>query len=119
MGIKNSKKKNASGNFSTKIEILEELEEDNPIISLIMEYRELQKLLSTYIDVIPKMIGKMVGFILNLFKTLLQPVDFLFDPNLQNLPVKTELGKRYETVLLQIKVISFVLLIILRLNYGL
>jgi DNA polymerase-1 len=57
MGIKNPKKKNASGNFSTKIEILEELEEGNPIISLIMEYRELQKLLSTYIDVIPKMVG--------------------------------------------------------------
>lgn len=95
MGIKNPKKKNASGNFSTKIEILEELEEDNPIISLVMEYRELQKLLSTYIDVIPKMVatdGRLHSkFIQNAtttgrFSSL--------DPNLQNLPVKTELGKK-------------------------
>ncbi len=95
MGIKNPKKKNASGNFSTKIEILEELEEDNPIISLVMEYRELQKLLSTYIDVIPKMVatdGRLHSrFIQN--STTTGRFSSL-DPNLQNLPVKTELGKK-------------------------
>jgi DNA polymerase-1 len=59
MGIKSQKKnqakKNASGGFSTKVSILEELEGENPIIKEILAYRELQKLLSTYIDVIPKM----------------------------------------------------------------
>ena len=44
--------------FSTKVSVLEELEEENPIIKEILAYRELQKLLSTYIDVIPKMVGK-------------------------------------------------------------
>src|SRR3989344_916492 len=56
MGMK-SKKKGASGSFSTKVSVLEELEEENPIIKEITAYRELQKLLSTYIDVIPKMAG--------------------------------------------------------------
>jgi DNA polymerase-1 len=95
MGIKNSKKKNASGNFSTKIEILEELEEDNPIISLIMEYRELQKLLSTYIDVIPKMAGSDGRLHSKFIQNATTTGRFSsLDPNLQNLPVKTELGKK-------------------------
>jgi len=55
---KNKAKKNASGAFSTKISVLEELEGENEIIKEIMAYRELQKLLSTYIDVIPKMAGE-------------------------------------------------------------
>lgn len=95
MGIKNPKKKNASGNFSTKIEILEELEEGNPIISLIMEYRELQKLLSTYIDVIPKMAGSDGRLHSKFIQNATTTGRFSsLDPNLQNLPVKTELGKK-------------------------
>lgn len=95
MGIKNPKKKNASGNFSTKIEILEELEEGNPIISLIMEYRELQKLLSTYIDVIPKMVGSDGRLHSKFIQNATTTGRFSsLDPNLQNLPVKTELGKK-------------------------
>ena len=54
---KNKIKKNASGGFSTKVSVLEELAEENEIIKEILAYRELQKLLSTYIDVIPKMAG--------------------------------------------------------------
>jgi DNA polymerase-1 len=95
MGIKTSKKKNASGSFSTKVSILEELEEANPIIKEILAYRELQKLLSTYIDVIPKMVGLdgrlHAKFIQNGSTTGRFSSQ---DPNLQNLPIKTELGKR-------------------------
>ena len=61
MGMKSlgkSAKKNASGNFSTKVSVLEELAEENPIIKEILAYRGLQKLLSTYIDVIPKMVAE-------------------------------------------------------------
>src|SRR3990167_11483164 len=56
MGMKSSKKANATGTFSTRVEVLEELAAENPIIKEILSYRELQKLLSTYIDVLPKMI---------------------------------------------------------------
>ena len=92
---KNKIKKNASGGFSTKVSVLEELAEENEIIKEILAYRELQKLLSTYIDVIPKM----AGFDNRLHAKFLQNATTTGrfssqDPNLQNLPIKTELGKR-------------------------
>lgn len=95
MGIKNTKKKNASGNLSTKISVLEELEEDNPIITEIMAYRELQKLLSTYVDVIPAMVGDDGRLHSKFVQNATTTGRFNSqDPNLQNLPIKTELGKR-------------------------
>ena len=95
MGIKTNKKRGASGSFSTKASILEELEEGNPIITEIMSYREISKLLSTYINVLPGMVandGRLhAKFIQNAtttgrFSSL--------DPNLQNLPIKSELGRK-------------------------
>lgn len=94
MGMK-SKKRGASGNFSTKIEVLEELEEENPIITEIIKYRELQKLLSTYVDVIPKMVGEDKRLHSKFLQNGTATGRFSStDPNLQNLPIKTELGKR-------------------------
>jgi DNA polymerase-1 len=95
MGLKTSKKKTASGSVSTKISVLEELEEGNPIIKEIMAYRELQKLLSTYIDVIPKMVstdGRLHAKFLQNGTTTGRFASQ--DPNLQNLPIKSELGMR-------------------------
>lgn len=99
MGIKplgkNKIKKNASGGFSTKVSVLEDLEEENPIIKNILFYRELQKLLSTYIDVIPKMVdadGRLHAKFLQNGTTTGRFASQ--DPNLQNLPIKTELGRR-------------------------
>ena len=95
MGIKTSKKKNASGSFSTRISVLEELEEGNPIIKEIMNYRELQKLLSTYIDVIPKMVAEDGRLHAKFLQNGTTTGRFSSqDPNLQNLPIKSELGKR-------------------------
>ncbi len=95
LGLKSSKKAGANGSFSTKISVLEELEDENEIIKEIMAYRELQKLLSTYIDVIPKMVGEdgrlHAKFIQNGASTGRFSSQ---DPNLQNLPIKTELGRR-------------------------
>lgn len=90
-----SARKNASGGFSTKVSVLEELEEGNPIIKEIMAYRELQKLLSTYIDVIPKMTAKDGRLHAKFLQNGSSTGRFSSqDPNLQNLPIKTELGKR-------------------------
>ncbi|MCM2338957.1 MAG: DNA polymerase [Burkholderiales bacterium] len=95
MGMKSSKKKNASGSFSTKVSVLEELEEDNPIIKEILAYRELQKLLSTYIDVIPFMAGEDGRLHAKFLQNGTTTGRFSSqDPNLQNLPIKTELGKK-------------------------
>ena len=95
LGIKSSKKKNASGAFSTKISVLEELEEENEIIKEIMAYRELQKLLSTYVDVIPKMVSNDGRLHAKFIQHGASTGRFSSsDPNLQNLPIKTELGRR-------------------------
>jgi DNA polymerase-1 len=95
LGLKSSKKKNASGSFSTKVSVLEELEEENEIIKEIMAYRELQKLLSTYIDVIPKMAGEDGRLHARFLQNNTTTGRFSSqDPNLQNLPIKTELGKK-------------------------
>ncbi|OGI60339.1 hypothetical protein A2641_01310 [Candidatus Nomurabacteria bacterium RIFCSPHIGHO2_01_FULL_37_25] len=95
MGMKSGKKKNATGSFSTKVSVLEELEETNPIVKEILAYRELQKLLSTYIDVIPKMVGVDNRLHAKFLQNGSTTGRFSSqDPNLQNLPIKTELGKR-------------------------
>ncbi len=95
MGIKTKSKRGASGNLSTKISVLEELEEDNPIITEIISYRELQKLLSTYIDVIPKMVGEDKRLHSRFLQNATTTGRFSsIDPNLQNLPIKSELGKK-------------------------
>ena len=95
MGIKSSKKRGASGSFSTKISVLEELEDENPVIKEILAYRELQKLLSTYIDVIPGMTGKDDRLHAKFLQNGTTTGRFSSqDPNLQNLPIKTELGKK-------------------------
>lgn len=94
MGIK-SKKKSAGGALSTKASVLEELEEDNPIITEIMNYRELQKLVSTYVDVIPTMVkedGRLHSHFIQNGTTTGRFASL--DPNLQNLPIKSEAGRR-------------------------
>jgi DNA polymerase-1 len=95
LGLKSSKKKTAAGAISTKISVLEELEEGNPIISEIMKHRELQKLLSTYIDVIPKMVAEDGRLHAKFLQDGTTTGRFSSqDPNLQNLPTKSELGRR-------------------------
>lgn len=95
MGMKTNKKRGASGSFSTKVSILEELEEENPIIREILSYRELQKLLSTYIDVIPEMVSSDERLHAKFLQNGTTTGRFSSqDPNLQNLPIKTELGRK-------------------------
>jgi len=100
MGIKTNQKRKRlpagrQGSFSTKVSILEELEEEHLIIKDILFYRELQKLLSTYIDVIPKMVDTNGRLHAKFFQNGTTTGRFSSqDPNLQNLPIKTELGRR-------------------------
>jgi DNA polymerase-1 len=94
LGIK-SGKKSAGGAPSTKVSVLEELKESNPIVTEILAYRELQKLLSTYIDVIPKMAGEDGRLHARFLQNGTTTGRFSSqDPNLQNLPIKSELGRR-------------------------
>lgn len=90
--VKNQKK-TAGGKVSTKESELEKMRDIHPIINLILEYRELQKMLSTYIDNIPQMVaedGRLHAKFLQTGTTTGRMSSQ--DPNLQNIPNKGELG---------------------------
>lgn len=74
---------------------LEKLKDKHPIISLIMEYRELTKLLTTYVDALPKLVSAIDGRVHTSFNQTIAATGRLSssDPNLQNIPVRTELGQ--------------------------
>ena len=88
--------KTSGGGYSTAAEVLEDLRDKHEIVPLIMEHRELNKLQSTYVESLPRMINP---------NTLRVHTDYnqagavtgrisSSNPNLQNIPVKTELGRR-------------------------
>lgn len=81
--------------LSTAAEELEKLKDEHPIIRLIQEYRELSKLLTTYIDALPKLINKKTGRLHTSFNQTVTATGRLSstDPNLQNIPIRTELGR--------------------------
>jgi DNA polymerase I len=87
-------KKTASGSFSTKESELEKLREEHPIAGLILEYRELSKLLGTYIDTIPAQVdqgGRLHADFLQAGASTGRMASA--NPNLQNIPNKTDLGR--------------------------
>lgn len=87
-------KKSAGGARSTRESELEKLRDLHPIISEILKYRELQKLLSTYIDTIPDSVGADRRLHAHFIQTGAATGRFSSsNPNLQNIPIKTEKGK--------------------------
>jgi len=74
---------------------LEKLKDKHPVISLIMEYRELAKLLSTYVDALPKLVSKQDGRVHTSFNQTIAATGRLSssNPNLQNIPIRTQLGQ--------------------------
>ncbi len=88
-------KKSSRGNYPTDEETLMELSGSHPIISKILEYRALKKLLSTYIDNLPALISKTTGRLHTTFNQAVTATGRLSstNPNLQNIPVRTERGK--------------------------
>ncbi len=87
-------KKNKTG-FSTASTELEKLRADYPIVAMIEEYRELFKLKTTYVDVLPGMVAK-DGRLHTRYDQAVAATGRLSsnDPNLQNIPIRTELGHR-------------------------
>lgn len=87
-------KKSAGGAISTRESELDKLKDLHPVVSKILEYRELQKLLSTYIDTIPDLVENDGRLHANFIQTGTTTGRFASNnPNLQNIPIKTERGK--------------------------
>ena len=87
-------KKTKTG-YSTNVEVLERIAEDHPIVPRILEYRQLSKLKSTYVEGLLKVISPKDGRIHTHFQQTVTATGRLSstDPNLQNIPVRTELGR--------------------------
>lgn len=90
-----TQKKTKTG-YSTDVEVLEELAHLHPLPAKILEYRGLEKLRGTYVEALPKLVNPKTGRIHTSFNQAVAATGRLSssDPNLQNIPIRTELGKR-------------------------
>ena len=81
--------------ISTGADELEKLKDHHPIIKLIKEYREFAKLASTYIDALPRLVNKKTGRLHTSFNQTIAATGRLSssEPNLQNIPIRTEFGR--------------------------
>ena len=93
--ISDKAKKTKTGQYVTSEEALTQLKHRAPIVENILAYRGLRKLLSTYVEALPKLINKHTGHIHTSFNQAITATGRLSssDPNLQNIPVKGEDGK--------------------------
>ncbi|MEA3339069.1 MAG: DNA polymerase I, partial [Chloroflexota bacterium] len=85
-----------SGHYSTAAGVLERLQDKHSVIALILEYRKLSKLRSTYVDALPQMINPETGRLHTSYNQTGTTTGRLSssNPNLQNIPIRTELGRQ-------------------------
>ena len=93
LGLK-PRKKTKTG-YSTEVKVLEELAREHELPSLILQWRSLTKLKSTYIDALPRLINRRTGRIHTTFNQAVTSTGRLSssDPNLQNIPIRGEIGR--------------------------
>jgi DNA polymerase-1 len=89
-------RKTASGHYSTAAGVLEAMRKSHPVVDLILEHRELSKLRSTYVDALPQQLNPHTGRVHTSFNQAGSRTGRLAssDPNLQNIPIRTELGRK-------------------------
>ena len=94
--IDDKPKKTKSGQYSTGEDILVKLSKKSKIVSLVLEYREYKKLLSTYVDALPQMISPKDNLIHTDYAQAVTATGRLSSnkPNLQNIPIRTTLGRK-------------------------
>lgn len=88
--------KTATGARSTAQDVLEDLAGEHPIVDLVLEHRELSKLAGTYVEVLPRLVSPETGRVHTTYHQAVAATGRLSstDPNLQNIPIRTELGRR-------------------------
>ncbi|GAA4002630.1 DNA polymerase I [Hymenobacter fastidiosus] len=88
-------RKTKTGQYATGEEILSVLAPDNPIAGLILEYRQLTKLRSTYVEALPQLVCEADGRVHTSFNQAVTATGRLSstNPNLQNIPIRTEKGR--------------------------
>lgn len=89
-------RKTSSGYYSTAVGTLEAMKGDHPVVDWVLEYRELSKLKNTYVDALPQQVNPITGRVHTSYNQAGSVTGRLAssDPNLQNIPIRTELGRR-------------------------
>jgi DNA polymerase-1 len=89
-------RKTASGHFSTSADVLETLRGKHPVVDMVLEHRELSKIKSTYVDALPAAVDSQTGRVHTSYSQTGAVTGRLSssNPNLQNIPIRTEEGRR-------------------------
>jgi len=95
MKISPDAKKTKTGQYSTDEATLQKFEKEVPLIAKILDYRELRKLKSTYVDALPALVNHVTGRVHTHFSQVTAATGRLAsnNPNLQNIPIRTERGR--------------------------
>ena len=96
LDLDRKKSRKTKTGWSTDVAVLEKLESDHPIVKMIIEHRTISKLLNTYVDALPQLIEKETGRVHTDFNQAVTATGRLSssNPNLQNIPVRTEFSRR-------------------------
>ena len=89
-------KKTKTGHFSLRADTLENMVDEHPVIRKVLDYRQLQKLKSTYVDALPALVNPRTGRIHTSYNQTGTTTGRFSssDPNLQNIPIRTDEGRR-------------------------
>ncbi|RMH42252.1 MAG: DNA polymerase I [Deltaproteobacteria bacterium] len=95
LGLDSPRMRKTKTGYSTDHEVLEAMRDLHPIVAPILEHRELVKLKGTYIDALPPLVNPDTGRVHTQFRQAVAATGRLSssDPNLQNIPIRTELGR--------------------------
>ena len=96
LNLNKKKSRKTKTGWSTDAGVLEKLESEHPIVTLIIEYRTINKLLNTYVDALPQLVERETGRVHTDFNQAVTTTGRLSssNPNLQNIPVRTEFSRR-------------------------
>ncbi len=91
-----SSNRTKAGSYSTAADVLELMKDKHQVVNLLLEYREISKLVSTYLDALPRQVNPKTGRVHTSFNQTGSVTGRLAssDPNLQNIPTRTELGHK-------------------------
>ena len=96
LGLDRKKSRRTKTGYSTDATVLEKLEQDHPVVPLVLEHRVLSKLKSTYVDALPQLVETETGRVHTDFNQAVTATGRLSssNPNLQNIPIRTEFSRR-------------------------
>jgi DNA polymerase I len=88
--------KTKSGGYSTAVGVLEQLQGAHAVVDMVLEYRQLDKLQSTYVETLPALVSRKDGRLHTSYNQTGAVTGRISssDPNLQNIPIRTELGRQ-------------------------